>query len=106
MLDRNIPLGPFEVEEDGEFVGVIESAVREHLAGGEILSVRSHRGEDFDGDEVIVVTVVVNAAPEAFDPDRLASLASFVRSQLMGIDEFAFPMLSFMSQKEYAARAH
>ena len=96
---------PHQIDEDDASDTLserIEAAVREHLVGGEIVEVRSHRGVDFDGDEIITITVVVNARPSDFPPHRLASLTGKLRSTLASLDEHAFPMISFLSPKEFA----
>ena len=84
----------------------VEKAVREHLTGGEILSVDSRRSEDYSGDDIITVRVVVNAKPSDFDSGRLSSLIAKLRNSLADINESAFPLVSFMSPAENEARPH
>ena len=88
-----------------ELSETVEEAVREHLTGGEIVSVESRRGEDYDGDEVITISVIVNAVPSDFEPKKLASLLGKLRTSLATINEYAFPMVSFLSPAEHEARA-
>ena len=91
---------------EGTLSETVERAVREHLTGGEILSVDSRRSEDYSGDDIITVRVVVNAKPSDFDSGRLASLIAKLRNSLAGINEYAFPLVSFMSPAEHEARPH
>lgn len=104
MLD-NVSL-PHDEDEDVQrrLSVTVEDAVREHLTGGEILSVVSRREDDSDGDEVITVTVVVNAVPSDFQAEKLASLLGRLRNTLATINEYAFPMVSFLSPAEHEAR--
>lgn len=104
MLGHMPPLQGRAEDAEEYLSETVEQAVREHLTGGKIVSVTSRKGEDFDGDEVITVTVVVNAVPSDFEPKKLASLVDKLRNTLANIDEYAFPMVSFMSPAEHEAR--
>ena len=104
MLATTPPLHDRAENTEKVLSDTVKRTVRDHLKGGEIVSVRSGRGEDFDGDEVITVTVVVNASPSDFEPQRLASLIGKLRTTLAEIDEYAFPMVSFVSPAENMAR--
>ena len=82
----------------------VDQTVRTHLGAEKIVSVASWHDEDFDGDEIISISVVINTSPANFEGRALSSLARALRSSLAEIDVYAFPMVSYMTVAEKEAR--
>ncbi len=68
MLD--IVPSPHDKAEDSRNLlsDTIEHVVRAHLGNDKIVSVNSRHDEDFDGDVIIAIEVVINTAPANFPP--------------------------------------
>jgi hypothetical protein len=63
--------------------------------------VTAERSEDFDGDDIIRITIVVNAPAAAFDPKRLAGLVRHLRGALADeAGEYDFPMVNYVNRRE------
>ncbi len=84
---------------------VVDQLIRERLDTIKILSINAVRAEDFDGDDTIRVTVVVDSPASAFDIGRVSTLVQHLRPRLEAIEEEAFPVISFMSKAEQEAAA-
>ena len=82
----------------------VEHTIRTHLGTEKIVSVRSRRSEDFDGDDIIAVDVVINARPSEFAPRSLSSLVRILQATLSEAGFSAFPMIRYMNQAENEAR--
>lgn len=81
---------------------LIERVVKSELQSAHVVNVHVKRGEDFDGEDVIRITVVVDAPASSFDPRRLAGLAGQLRDALADeAHEFDFPMISYMNRREF-----
>lgn len=80
---------------------IVKQVVQDHLQSGHVVDVLADRGEDFDGDDIIRVTVVVNAPASAFDPKKLAGLVSHLRDALGEVHEYDFPMVNYVDQREF-----
>ena len=78
----------------------IETVIRDRLSAVSIVSVSTVRGENFDGDDILRVTVIVDSPVSDFDIGRLSGLVRHVRLKLDGEHEHAFPMISFRSRDE------
>lgn len=85
--------------------GTVEDTVREHLGGDKIVLVSSRHSEDFDGDRIVSINVVINTSPSNFDPRRLSSLVRVLRASLAEIGITAFPMVSYMNEAEQKLRS-
>ncbi|WP_131196831.1 hypothetical protein [Lichenihabitans psoromatis] len=90
---------------DDQIQSVVDEVIRDRLQPVQIVSVHTVRDEDFEGDDIIRVTVVVDSPASAFDPARLSSLVRFLRPRLAEISEKSFPLISFMSKAEAKALA-
>lgn len=85
---------------------VVDSVIRERLGQNiDVISVVATRDEDYNGDEILRVTVVVDSPSSAFDAKRLSSLLRFLRPRLAEHKEKAFPLVSFMSKADAAMSA-
>ncbi len=80
---------------------LIERVVKAELQSAHVVQVHVKRGEDFDGEDVIRITVVVDAPASSFDPRKLAALAGHLRDALADAAEFDFPMISYMNRREF-----
>ena len=83
----------------------IEDMIRNRLDTVKIVSVHTVRDEDFDGDDILRVTVVVDSPASDFNVGRVAGLVRHLQPKLDALREHAFPMISFMSQREAEAAA-
>lgn len=89
-----------------DVMAVIDETIRERLGENvRVLSVMAMRDEDYEGEEILRVTVVVDSPPSAFDPKRVVSLVRYLRPRLAEHHEEAFPLISFMSKADARARA-
>ena len=78
----------------------VEQTVRSHLGGDKIVSVETRRDEDFDGEGIITVDVVINTAPSNFIPRSFSSLVRVLRVSLAEAGFSAFPMVRYMTLAE------
>ncbi|MCW6511403.1 hypothetical protein [Lichenifustis flavocetrariae] len=83
----------------------IEDVVRDRLNTVRIISVETVREPDFDGDDVLRVTVVVDSPASDFDSGRVSGLVRHIRAKLDSLREYAFPMVSFKARQS-AGAAH
>lgn len=81
----------------------IETVVRAHLSGVEIVRVESSASLDSDG--VLEVWVVYDDASGALDPAETAQLARHVWGRLVELGADVFPSLSFISRSDAGKRA-
>lgn len=83
-----------------EIKQIIESVVRERLAGSEILEVRIAEDEDYQGDHIVRVMVVFDASKGKLDSQKINGLARHLRSRLDSTDAFLHPVFRFVSQAD------
>lgn len=76
---------------------VVEATVRERLGDAAVSRIQIAREEDFDGDAVLVVTVVLDSKAKKLDASRISGLARHLRSNLNKIQENSFPLVSIIS---------
>ena len=79
---------------------IIESVVRERLAGSQIQQVIIKEDEDYEGDRIFRVMVVFDATKGKLDSHRISGLARHLRSRLEGVDAFSHPIFRFVSQAD------
>lgn len=66
----------------------------------EIIKIHVTDDVDRDGDDVLRIEVVFKGDPRNVDASRLSGAARKLIPRLKEIDESAFPLFSFLSQKE------
>lgn len=82
---------------------LIKRVVQARLQSVHVLDVLVDSGEDFDGDDIILVKVVVNAPASSFDPKKMAGLVRHLRDALAEeADEHDFPMVSYVTHRDLA----
>lgn len=90
-------------------LGKVKEAIRrvaaERLSDARIVSVEVREDTDFDGDPIFVVTLVVDAAEHRLDRRRVSGLVRHIRSKLAEINEYSFPLVSFISKSDADASA-
>jgi hypothetical protein len=65
-----------------------------------ILDVQIHEDRDVDGDDVLRINVIFEGAPKDLDAKKLSGIIRHLRPRLNAIQEFAIPLLSFISRAD------
>lgn len=65
-----------------------------------IIDVRVHADKDADGDEILRVEVIFDGTPKDLDARKVSGVIRHLRPRLSAIQESAFPLLSFISNRE------
>lgn len=90
-------------------IGRVKEAIRrvatERLSGAQIVSVEVREDRDFDGDPIFVVKLVVDSADQKLDRKRVSGLVRHIRSELAELEEYSFPLVSFISKTDIDASA-
>ena len=81
-----------------DHAAIIESTVREQLAGAHIAEVRVAEGEDYEGHPIFDVMVVYDGAQP--DVRQMSGLPRHTRAKLRAIHEPRFPIFSFVSRPD------
>ncbi len=79
---------------------VVTNVLNTLFPGTTIHKVLVKPGVDYDGDEVLRITVILDEGPERLDKDALVGLARHLRSRLAEVDHEEFPIVSFVSRNE------
>lgn len=79
---------------------IIESVIRERLAGSTITEVRVTEDEDYEGDRILRVMVVFDGSKGRPDSHRMSGLARHLRSKLDAENAFSHPVFRFISQAD------
>lgn len=66
----------------------------------EILNVKVHSDVDFEGDDILRIEVVFKGESKSVDTSMLSGAVRHIRPKLNDIGEAAFPLLSFISDKD------
>ncbi len=82
---------------------VVLNNIKKDFNNVEIFDVDVVRDIDFDGDEVLRITVVFHGTPKDLLTDSVSGAARHIRPKLNEIGERAFPIFSFISKKELEA---
>ena len=65
-----------------------------------IVDVQIREDVDSDGDAVLRIDVIYEGAPKDLDAKKLSGAVRHLRPKLSAIEEFAFPLLSFISRAD------
>lgn len=84
---------------EGRIEAAIRSALSDTLGGARIVSVQAEQAVDSDGEDILNVTVVIDAASK-IDPAGLAGVVRRIRPKLDELGERRFPMLSFLTEAD------
>lgn len=79
---------------------IIESVIRERLAGSEIVEVRVAEDEDYEGDRIFRVMVIFDASKGQLDSEKITGLARHLRSRLDSRNAFSHPIFRFVSKTD------
>ena len=89
-------------------LSAIKQIVTDTLSGDfdqiRILDVRVHEDQDTDGNAVLQIEVIFEGAPKDLDARKLSGAVRHLRPKLDEINEFAFPLLSFVSKADVERR--
>ena len=82
----------------------LESAIMEVLSKDfgrtRILKVIVTEDEDFEGDEILKVQVIFEGEPKDLEAGALSSSIRHIRTRLSSMNEFKFPLTSFIAEKD------
>jgi hypothetical protein len=93
LMHSNVSIS--EIEE------VVADTLRDDFDNIKILNVKVFRDEDSDGDEILRIDVVFEGSRK--DARTLAGAVRHVRPKLSAIGEKAFPLFSFISERDAGA---
>lgn len=79
---------------------VIESVIRERLAGTTITEIRVVEDEDYEGDQILRVMIVFDSSKGMPESHKMSGLARHLRSKLDEADAFSHPIFRFISQSD------
>lgn len=79
---------------------VVERVVRQQLAPAQIVGLTVKEAEDADGDPILRIEVVFEAAAGRLDPKKVLGLIRHLRKPLADEGSDRFPVFSFMSAEE------
>lgn len=79
---------------------VVSETLKSDFNNIEILNVKVHSDVDFEGDDILRIEVVFKGEPKSVDTSMLSGAVRHIRPKLTKINEHAFPLLSFISDKE------
>ena len=89
-------------------LNAIRDIVRDTLADDfdhiRIVDVRVSEDVDSDGDDVLRIDIIFEGDPEDLDAVKLSGAIRHLRPRLSELDEFAFPILSFISKQDAQPR--
>ena len=86
---------------DQAVIRAIDEVVRHQFDMVPITEVAVEEDEDFHGDPILRVRVVLDAEVKDLDPDRLVSITRHLRSRLWDMDETRFPHTSFITKADF-----
>ena len=91
---------------DSQIRSVVEEVVRQQLGSDHVVTVGIARDtDDFEDEDVLWVTVVVENATTDRDMINESGLVRHLRPRLEALGETAFPVISFLSRQESEAVA-
>jgi hypothetical protein len=86
--------------ENEVIVQEIDGILKNQIKSAEVVKVFVYRGEFFDGDPKIDVTVIYDSKNKKINPDETLGIISLVRKRLGDLNEFAFPSFHFILKSE------
>lgn len=84
---------------------LIRRVATERLSGAQIVSVEVREDKDFDGDPIFIVNFVIDSANQKLDRKQVSGLVRHIRSELAELEEYSFPLVSFISKTDIDASA-
>lgn len=79
---------------------VVTDTLAEEFDRVHIIDVQVHEDMDVGGDEILRINVIFEGAPKDLDAKKLSGALRHLRPKLIEIQEFAIPLLSFISQAD------
>lgn len=79
---------------------IVSDIVKTQLGREHVVSVTVEEDQDFDGDLVLRVTVVLKGDRDELDPSKLSGLLRHLRPALSKGGEDRFPVMSFVAAEE------
>ena len=84
---------------------IVLRSLKEDFENVEILDVKVDGDIDFDGDEVLRITVIFQGTPKDLSASSVSGVTRHVRPKLTEIGVEAFPIFSFISNKDLEAKS-
>ncbi len=79
---------------------VVERVLKERFDDVEIESIEVESDYDDDGDRILRVQVVFDGTRKKLDAHKTSSVLRYMRPKLEEIDEFAFPVISYIAASD------
>jgi len=83
---------------------IVRDALTRDFDNVEILSIGILEDEDTDGEDVLRIDVIFQGASKDVDAKKLSGAVRHVRPKLRAIGEKAFPLFSFISNKDLGSK--
>jgi hypothetical protein len=83
-----------------EISEVVMKTLKQDFNNIEFIDAKVHYDVDFEGDDILRIEVVFKGSPKKVDTTGLSSVVRHIRPKLKAIEEQAFPLFSFISDKE------
>ena len=79
---------------------IIKDTIGSDFSNIEIIDIKVNTDVDFDGDDILRIEVVFKGSPKTVDTSQLSGMVRHIRPKLSDIGAEAFPILSFISDKD------
>lgn len=89
-----------ETEQLEKISSLVADTLKSDFKSVKILRVIVDRDVDFDGDQVLNISVVFEGTPRDIDARTISSAVRHVRPALKALGEKAFPLMSFVSRRD------
>lgn len=89
-----------ETEKLKQISDMVANTLKADFKDVKILRVVVDRDVDFDGDQVLNISVVFEGMPRDIDARVVSGAVRHVRPQLRELGEKAFPLMSFISRRD------
>lgn len=84
----------------GRIADIVRATLTADFPGTQILDVRVFASDELDDEGFVKITVVFAGDPSDLDARKMAGAVRQVRPKLAEIGEEAFPLLSFVSERD------
>lgn len=85
-------------------IKAISSTLKDDFVSLKVIDIDIKKDVDFDGDEVLLINVVFEGKLKEGAGSALSAAVRHVRPQLEKLGENAFPLFSFISDREFKGR--
>ena len=95
---------PASLKDADSIKALVTKLVHREVRNLRLVDVLVDDEEDTDGNKLFKIDVIFEGNPNELDPRNLTSVLRHLRSTMVEQNQFAFPLLSFISQKDLSRR--